>query len=53
MDESFELEVLDKKPKPLVGENSVRDYYDHYKNHEKASQQNKFFNIKGNFNLTL
>lgn len=46
LNDSDEYEVEDNLRKDLVGQEAVKDYFDHYKNLTKIQQQNLFFKLQ-------
>ena len=52
IDKSFEIEIEDTKPKEIVGEKAIEDYYRHYKKLKKVEDQNKLKYPPLNYNLT-
>lgn len=47
LNNSFELEIEDQKPKELVGVDAVRSYYSHYKRLDKIKDKNLISSTNG------
>lgn len=45
MDETFEIEIADNKPKKIIGETAIKDYYSHYKKASSIKEYNRYFKV--------
>ena len=52
IEKSFEIDIEDTKPKELLGERAIEDYYRHYKKLKKVQDQNNLKYLPLNYNLT-